>query len=140
MSFNKVMFSSASDNWKTPKLFYEALNDEFNFDFDPCPTNPKFDGLLIPWGKCNFVNPPYSRKYQKLWLKKGFEEYKKGKTVIFLIPARTDTIMWHKYCMAANEIRFIKGRLKFSNAKSGAPFPSCIVIFKANPASGKDTK
>jgi len=33
----------------------------------------------------------------------------------------------------ATEIRFIKGRLKFSGHKQGAPFPSCIVIFK--PAS-----
>lgn len=24
-----------SDNWATPKEFYEELNAEFNFDFDP---------------------------------------------------------------------------------------------------------
>lgn len=28
------------------------------------------------------------------------------------------------------EIRFIKGRLKFGNAKHNAPFPSAIVIFR----------
>lgn len=26
-----------SDNWATPKEFYDKLNKEFNFDFDPCP-------------------------------------------------------------------------------------------------------
>lgn len=28
-----------SDNWATPKEFYDALNAEFNFDYDPCPLN-----------------------------------------------------------------------------------------------------
>ncbi len=28
-----------SDNWGTPKEFYNKLNEEFNFDFDPCPLN-----------------------------------------------------------------------------------------------------
>lgn len=25
------------DNWATPKDFYESLDREFHFDFDPCP-------------------------------------------------------------------------------------------------------
>jgi site-specific DNA-methyltransferase (adenine-specific) len=33
--------------------------------------------------------------------------------------------------MKASEIRFVKGRLKFGDGKQSAPFPSCIVIFKA---------
>ena len=45
-----------SDNWATPKEFYDKLNVEFLFDFDPCPLNtnditPDNDGLLIEWGK-----------------------------------------------------------------------------------------
>jgi len=46
-----------------------------------------------------------------------------------LIPSRTDTKYWHDYIMKADEIRFIKGRLKFGNAKNSAPFPSCVVVF-----------
>jgi len=26
-----------SDHWKTPDDFYKKLDDEFHFDFDPCP-------------------------------------------------------------------------------------------------------
>ncbi len=128
MSFNKVMFSSATDHWSTPKDVYMALDAEFNFDFDPCELNSPIDGLTIPWGKSNFVNPPYSDISN--WIKKGFKEWVDDKTVVFLIPSRTDTRWWHDYVMKANEIRFIKGRLKFGNAKNSAPFPSCIVIFK----------
>jgi site-specific DNA-methyltransferase (adenine-specific) len=32
--------------------------------------------------------------------------------------------------MKANEIRFIKGRLKFGDSKNSAPFPSTIAIFR----------
>jgi len=125
-----VHFSSATNDWSTPKDVYEVLNKEFNFDFDPCPMKSQFDGLSIEWGKSNFVNPPYSNL--KLWCKKSFEEWKKGKTVVMLIPSRTDTKAWHEYIMKATEIRFIKGRLKFGGSKNSAPFPSAIIIFKGS--------
>ena len=107
---NKGMMSSLRLDWKTPKAVYQVLNSEFQFDFDPCPVNPDFDGLKVEWGKRNFVNPPYGNEIGK-WIKKGYEEYQKGKTVVFLIPSRTDTRWWHDYVMKAKEIRCIKGRL-----------------------------
>ncbi len=122
------MFSSANDNWNTPKDVYKTLDAEFNFDFDPCPEKPKQDGLNVEWGKRNFVNPPYSEISK--WCKKSFDEWKKGKLVVMLIPSRTDTRYWHDYIMKANELRFIKGRLKFGKATNSAPFPSCIVVFR----------
>ena len=137
----KVMFSSKNQCWQTPPDIYAALNTEFHFDFDPCPANPKFNGLEIEWGKSNFVNPPFGRE-QPLWIKKGFEEYLKGKIVVFLIPARTDTIAFHKYLYGKAELRFIKGRIKFINPDSkvskekwtAAPFPSMIAILKKQKA------
>ena len=119
---------SKSDGWITPLDLYNKLNKEFNFNFDPCPINPTFDGLNIEWKERNFVNPPYSEL--KLWIEKAYKEYEKGKLVVMLIPARTDTIAFHKYIYNQAEIFFIKGRLKFSNSKNSAPFPSMIVIFK----------
>jgi hypothetical protein len=113
-------------DWKTPKAVYEQLEQEFHFDHDPCPVHPTVDGLTSEWGKVNFVNPPYGRELPK-WIKKGYEEHLKGKTVVFLIPSRTDTRWWHDYCMKG-EIRFIKGRLKFDDQKNSAPFPSAIVV------------
>ncbi len=126
---NKVHFSSQRLDWQTPDEVFNKLNSEFHFDFDPCPINPTFDGLNTPWGQSNFVNPPYGREIGK-WIKKGYIESKLGKIVVFLIPSRTDTKWWHEYCMKAQEIRFIKGRLKFKGATNSAPFPSAIVIFK----------
>ena len=48
-----------------------------------------------------------------------------------LIPARTDTTYFHDYIYKkAKEIRFIRGRLKFGQAKNSAPFPSMVVVFQ----------
>jgi site-specific DNA-methyltransferase (adenine-specific) len=129
---NKVHFLSTNDIWSTPKEVYQTLDAEFNFDFDPCPIGPTFDGLEVEWGNSNFVNPPYSKL--AAWIQKSYQEWKKGKTVVLLIPSRTDTKAWHEYIMKASSIRFIKGRLKFGDAKNSAPFPSCIVVFKAEDA------
>ena len=126
---NNVHFMSLRSDWKTPIKLYEELDKEFDFNFDPCPSKPIFDGLSINWGNKNFVNPPYGRQITT-WIKKGFEESQTGKLVVFLIPSRTDTKWWHDYIMKADEIRFIKGRLKFDGAKNCAPFPSCVVVFR----------
>lgn len=124
-----VHFSSQRLDWEIPRGVYDTLDAEFHFDFDPCPHNPTFDGLTVAWGESNFVNPPYGREIGK-WLEKGAQEASLGKTVVFLIPSRTDTRWWHDYCMAATEIRFIRGRIKFAGAKFNAPFPSALVIWK----------
>jgi len=85
---NKVHFMSQRLDWKTPKHIIEMLEKEFGKMFDPCPTDPTFDGLSINWGGVNYVNPPYGREIGN-WCKKAFEEWKKGKTIIMLIPSRT---------------------------------------------------
>ena len=84
-------------------------------------------GLDREWGTSTFVNPPYSEI--KEWVAYGYEQAQKGKTVVMLIPSRTDTRWWHDFVMKAKEIRFIKGRLKFGGQKNSAPFPSAIVVF-----------
>ena len=126
---NKGLFSSASQHWATPKELYDALDTEFHFNDDPCPLHSVFDRLNGDWGTRTFMNPPYGNEIGK-WLKRAYEESQKGKTVVCLIPSRTETRWWHDYVMKASEIRFLRGRLKFGGSKVNAPFPSAIVIFK----------
>mgnify|MGYP004417313964 CR=1 FL=1 len=133
MSFNKVMFSSASDHWSTPKDVYDALDKEFNFNDDPCPLGwVGASGLEREWGDRVFVNPPYSEI--KKWVEYAYWQAndpltKKKRVIVMLIPSRTDTRWFHDYVMKATEIRFIRGRLKFGGSKNSAPFPSAIVVF-----------
>ena len=118
-------------DWATPKAVYDELDGEFSFNFDPCPLGGVefMNGLEMEWGTSTFCNPPYGREIGK-WTKKAVEEAGKGKTIVLLIPSRTDTRWWQNDIMKANEIRFIKGRLKFGNATNSAPFPSALAIFK----------
>ena len=104
-------------DYPTPLEFYEKLDKEFNFDFDPCPLQHNLEdwnGLEVEWGSCNFVNPPYSRKLKELFVKKAIEESKKGKTCVLLLPVSTSTVLFHDYILPnKKEIRFIKKRIKF---------------------------
>ena len=139
---NKVFFSSNSNEWATPKLFFEYLNNEFNFTLDPCATVENYkcskyytikeNGLAQEWNnEVVFCNPPYGRELPQ-WVKKCYEEHKKNNiTVVMLIPARTDTSYFHEYIYNKSEIRFIRGRLKFNDGKQCAPFPSMLVIYRS---------
>lgn len=81
------------------------------------------------------MNPPYGRQIGN-WVKKAKEAARQEKaTVVCLLPARTDTAWWHDYAMKANEIRLIRGRLRFGDGKGSAPFPSAVVIFEKGSTS-----
>ena len=89
------------------------------------------NSLSQDWsGNRVFLNPPYGRAL-KDWVKKAYEEGQKDNTmVVMLIPARTDTQYWHDYVMKADEIRFVRGRIKFGDETNSAPFPSAVVVFR----------
>lgn len=111
-----------SDNWATDPAFYNILNEEFNFNFDPCPYNTgelDFDGLEVDWRERNFINPPYSDKkatgnLKSNFIRKAVEESRKGKLCVMLLPVSTSTKIFHEVIKPnAKEIRFVKGRIKF---------------------------
>ncbi|KKN40572.1 hypothetical protein LCGC14_0732080 [marine sediment metagenome] len=127
---HKAMLTSLNQDWRTPKRIYEELNKEFKFKFDPCPSNAKFNGLEIEWKKSNYCNPPYTTKIQNAFVKKAWEESRKGKLCVLLLPVRTSSKRWQKYILPyATEIRFLAGRLKFNDGTGGSTFCSAVVIF-----------
>lgn len=135
----EVMFSSKTDMWATPQGFFDQLNEEFHFTVDVCaiPENakcekfftPEINGLKQEWEGVCWCNPPYGREIGK-WVEKAYIASTWGATVVMLLPARTDTKWFHQYIYNKAEIRFIKGRLKFGNSKTAAPFPSMVVIYR----------
>lgn len=141
---NENLFTSKSDEWATPQKIFDELNEEFEFDLDPCATSENHkckrfytiedNGLSQNWGgRRVFCNPPYSQIAK--WVEKAFRETREDNTlVVLLIPSRTDTRYFHDFIYQRAEIRFVKGRLKFGDGKGSAPFPSMVVIFRGAKA------
>lgn len=145
---NNVHFKSSNKEWETPESLFQPLRKEFNIVFDVCasPENTKcrayydkkLNALSASWSIANeftegkfavWMNPPYGRGIDR-WVRKAHEESLKGVTIVALLPARTDTSWFHNYIHGKQEVRFLKGRVKFVDAKSSAPFPSMIVVFR----------
>ena len=130
-----------NDDWQTPDWLYQQLDAEFKFDFDPCPYQATFDGLLIDWGKSNFVNPPYNRTIKPKFVKKAYEQSLKGKLCVLLIPSATGTKQFHELILPNAEVRFLKGRVNFKGYnnkgqytdKNKGKHDSMIVIFRGKP-------
>ena len=138
---HKSLFSSATVEWATPAWLFDALKMEFPFSLDPCSTheNAKCElhftkeenGLELDWSDhVVFMNPPYGREIVR-WMEKAYESSKQGATVVCLVPARTDTVWWHRFAMRG-EIRLLRGRIRFVGGRNSAPFPSAIVILRPN--------
>jgi hypothetical protein len=95
-----VSFSNGNKDgkhyWLTPPELYDSLNQEFSFNYDPCPypLPEGFDGLTADWGNSNYVNPPFGsiigldgkKKGPTAWAKKCIAENEKGKTVVMVYP------------------------------------------------------
>ena len=146
----KSMVSSKSNEWETPISLFKELDQEFGFTLDPCCTHKtakcikhytiKENGLYQDWSNdIVFMNPPYGGHTGK-WLAKAYSENLKGATVVCLIVSSTDRSYWHDIIFPyATEIRFLRGRIKFGDSKSTAPFASAIAVFKKDNQDRKIT-
>ena len=111
--------------WLTPPEVYKPLNEEFRFDFDPCPfpLPDGFDGLTCEWGSSSYVNPPFGsilhegkKKGPTAWARKAIEESKKGKDVVLVYPVDKWILM---LIAAAAEIRNL-GDIKWIATEDGS--------------------
>jgi phage N-6-adenine-methyltransferase len=148
-SWNSYLSRSdaSKDNWETPTILFKQIDSIYGtFDLDASVSdggnNAKVanyiteseDALSIEWstrGKRIWCNPPY--KGIETWLEKAIEAREQGSFCCLLAHVRSDTRWWHSYVMKANEIVFIKSRIRFVSAESretsNSPFPSCLLIF-----------
>jgi phage N-6-adenine-methyltransferase len=130
--------SSKTDMWATPQWLFDTFNNHYQFTLDVCaiPNNakcknyfsPAQDGLKQEWEGLCWMNPPYGRQITK-WVKKAYKSSLAGAVIVALLPARTDTAWFWDYVYEKAIIEFIRGRLKFGDGKSAAPFPSLIAVW-----------
>ena len=135
----QTWFDRKQTVYETPPEIFGPLNNEFKFTLDVCaiPENakcnkyftPNENGLSKKWEGVCWMNPPFGREMKK-WVKKAFEEWGQGATVVALLPARTNTLWWHDWVMKG-EVRFIKGEVRFVGYKRGLWMPMAVVVWKA---------
>jgi hypothetical protein len=136
----KLLFSSESTSWLTPVDLFEEIKEAFNIELDPCadfdnplPVTthiaPPSNGLTEDWYFNTYINPPYDNI--ELWVNKTIEQSKKHSDCyyVMLLPSRTDRPWFRNVLGKAVAVCFISKRLRFSNAKNNAPFPSLIAVF-----------
>ncbi|CAN5277416.1 hypothetical protein BH10PSE14_BH10PSE14_18760 [soil metagenome] len=141
-----------SDNRFTSPTFIKAIEQSFGrIGFDPCwhrasavrplaylDVRRGDDGLRDDWsGNVAFVNPPWSN--QKRWIERAHDQWLCGNvvTAICLVPAKTDTRLFHHVLSKDADVYFIEGRPHFfrENGKSEATMVSAMVVmFGATPA------
>lgn len=141
----ELMFSSKKEDWETPQLLFDELNDNYNFNWDLASSDANAkcvnhftvgdDSLSQDWSVLEgnlWLNPPYGRGL-KHWVKKAYESsLNREGALVMLIPSRTDTSYWHDYIFDKAQIKFIRGRLKFENGGGGKPtgaIPECFNNF-----------
>lgn len=91
------------------------LLNVFQTFFDPCPPNPTFDGLNIPWKKFNYVNPPFNKKVP--WINKALEEQALGNTTVMLLPHDTRAILYADKILPNCEVLMFRGNFDLDNGK-----------------------
>ncbi len=124
--------------WLTPPDIYARLDREFHFDFDPCPCpRPEgYNSLVLPWGKSNYVNPPFHR-YDGVdncgptaFVHKAIEEHKRGGASVLVLPVQSYVMLLAE---AGAEIRSM-GRIKWLEAETKeickTPSPICAFILR----------
>ena len=125
----------AARYWLTPPEMYQALDNEFHFDYDPCPfPRPEdFNGVAVPWGNMNYVNPPFRRTDGMFgagptaFIRKAIAEQQLGKSSVIVI----NTMAFINMLLIAGAECRPMGRVRWIETESGEPWgsPSSTTAF-----------
>ena len=152
MSYKNLMTSEYQD-WSTPQTLVDWIQYQFDvkFDLDVCASSStakcvnfytvEDDAFTKIWGGNIWCNPPYNE--QQRWINRSISMIRMNwaSSVYCLIPARTDTKLFHDVIMRhAHAVYFIKGRVNFDRpgraSNTGSTHPSMLVIFQGKQKRG----
>lgn len=126
-------------DWRTPPELFRLLDDEFHFTLDAAATPenalcPRYlteadDALSQEWRGTVFCNPPY--RWCDSFVRHANRQAWSGRAiVVMLIPVRGDTGWWHDVALRADEIRWLRGRVRFTEGATTAPFASAVLVLR----------
>lgn len=108
-----------SDDWRTPKYIFDALDEEFDLDVAASPDGNSHvpakrfvckGSLEIEWEGFVWMNPPFGhQRHKRAWLRKFFD-HGHG---IALVPDRTSAPWFQEYAPRADAMLFMSPKVKF---------------------------
>lgn len=124
-------------NWTTPRSLFDPLHAEYGFTMDGASESgnglvPKASTVEnpLPWdGERVFCNPPWSN------IPPFIELAATAEVAVLLVPARTNTVWFHRALELGAMPRFFPKRPSFGNAPDGtkghnSPVDCLLLIFK----------
>lgn len=147
---NAVHHKSVRMDWGTPQALADTLIERYGLTIDLAAHEgnhklPRYLGrggehpnsLAVSWhGLKGWLNPPYGKEVVPFLAKACADRIhpdgwaRDGALVVALIASRTDTRWWHDHVNQADEVFFVRGRIKFQGAVHCAPFPSAVVVWR----------
>ena len=126
------------DSVRSPSYIFDWVRSTFGKFYDPVPYRPKFDlkkhkdALTTEWKQVNYANIPFSEA--KKFILKGYEQYKKGRTVIMLVKTDVLSTSYFSKCPGA-EIKFFMKPVIFPPHQQAPRFNVCLLIWRAGKRS-----
>jgi site-specific DNA-methyltransferase (adenine-specific) len=142
------MFGKDSDEWRTPRYFFDLLDQSFDFTLDGAantenhlcerwtgPGGNYYDALHQgTWANdVVFCNPPYSKISD--FMAHAQRESRIFNARVAMLVANRSSEKWYDWVWHADEVWILRGRIPFEHPgkeKASAPFPSLVVIFNGS--------
>lgn len=119
------------DNYQTPSYILSKVHAFYSDGWwDPCPANPKFDGLKDVWGGCNYINPPFS-EYED-WVDWGLQQ--ESYEQVWIMNHDSTTKRMKKLMGQASAICLLSQRVQWIDPRTGKP------VMVTNKKTGKQSK
>lgn len=128
-----------SQKWETPDELFQKCDRIWGFELDVCADEQNYkvskyfdeeeDGLKRNWEQfvC-WCNPPYQDPHP--WIIKASAEAYDGATTVMLLPVDTSTRWFEEVFYAADEIIFLKPRVRFVGSPGSPRWANMLCIWQ----------
>ena len=139
-------------DYSTPPEFLQALKNRLGIPYFECDLAASIGNSVAPlmyteednsldpansWkfgSGWSFCNPPYADI--RPWVRKAFEESRKGAHVVMLVPASVGSNWWSNWVHRGAMVWFLNGRLTFVGETAPYPKDTAVLLYAPHILEG----